>query len=94
MDTFKEAAGFGEKKDIKGTSASIYVGKRAQIGTGFSDQFMDTSKFKDLEEEMSLNPDMKLDIGEFKDAAGLSEPSLLRRLATCFSLRIYALLHR
>nr|QBK91665.1 MAG: DNA-directed RNA polymerase subunit alpha [Pithovirus LCPAC302] len=70
MDTFKEAAGFGEIKAIKGTSASIYVGKKALIGTGFSDKFMDRSKFKDIEEEINTNPDMKLDIGDFKDAIG------------------------
>jgi len=70
METFKEAAGFGELKEVKGTSASIYVGKRALIGTGYSDQFMDRSKYKDIEKEIMSNPDMKLDIGAFKDAIG------------------------
>ncbi len=70
MDTFKEAAGFGEKKEVKGTSASIYVGKKAQIGTGFSENFMDASKYRNLEEEIELDPDMKLDIGDFRDAVG------------------------
>jgi hypothetical protein len=70
METFKEAAGFGELKEVKGTSASIYIGKRAQIGTGYSDQFMDRSKFKPLEEEIAADPNMKLDIGAFKDAIG------------------------
>jgi hypothetical protein len=68
METFKEAAGFGESKEVKGTSASIYVGKRAQIGTGYSSQFIDRSKFKPLEEEIIADPNMKLDIGAFKDA--------------------------
>ena len=70
FDTFKEASGFGELKEVKGTSASIYVGKKAQIGTGYSDQFMDRSKFKDIEEEITLDPNMKLDIGAFRDAIG------------------------
>ena len=70
MDTFKEAAGFGEMKEVKGTSASIYVGKKAQIGTGYSEQFMDRSKFKELEEEITLDPTLKLDIGAFRDAIG------------------------
>ena len=70
FDTFKEASGFGEKKDVTGTSASIYVGKRAQIGTGYSDNFMDPSLFKDIEEEINIDPNMKLDIGAFKDAIG------------------------
>ena len=70
MDTFKEAAGFGEIKDVKGTSASIYVGKKAAIGTGFSDQFMDRSKFKLIEQEIDNDPTMKLDIGAFQDAIG------------------------
>ena len=70
METFKEASGFGERKEVKGTSASIYIGKKAQIGTGFSDQFMDRSKFKQLENEITTDPNMKLDIGAFKDAIG------------------------
>lgn len=70
MDTFKEASGFGELKDVKGTSASIYVGKKALIGTGYSDQYMDRSKFKEIEKEIGNNPDMKLDIGAFRDAIG------------------------
>lgn len=68
MDTFKEAVGFGERKEIKETSASIYVGKKALIGTGYNDQFMDRSKFKDIEEEIDVNPDMKFDIGDTRDA--------------------------
>ncbi len=68
MDVFKEASGFGENKPVKGVSASIYVGKKALIGTGYDEQFMDRSKFKDIEEEIVTNPDMKLDIGAFKDA--------------------------
>jgi len=70
METFKEAAGFGELKEVKGTSASIYVGKKALIGTGYSKQFMDRSKYKEIEKEIAVNPDMKLDIGAFKDAIG------------------------
>lgn len=70
MDTFKEASGFGEIEEVKGTSASIYVGKKALIGTGYSDQFMDASKFDQLEKEIDQNPDMKIDIGDFKDAIG------------------------
>ena len=70
MDIFKEAAGFGEKKSVSSVSASIYLGKTAEIGTGYSDTFIDTSTFKDIEEEIDLNPDMKIDIGSFKDAIG------------------------
>jgi DNA-directed RNA polymerase beta' subunit len=70
MDTFDEAANFGESKEVIGTSASIYVGKTAQIGTGFSETYMDKSKYKELEEEIDTNPGMKLDIGDFIDAIG------------------------
>lgn len=70
MDTFKEASGFGELKEVKGTSASIYVGKKALIGTGYSEQYMDRSKYKEIEKEIEFNPDMKLDIGAFRDAIG------------------------
>ena len=68
MDTFKEATGFGETKGVEGTSASIYVGKKALVGTGFSEHFIDASKYKPIEEEMNTNPDMKLDIGATLDA--------------------------
>lgn len=70
METFKEASGFGELKEVKGTSASIYVGKRALIGTGYSEQFLDKSKYKDIEKEIMTSSDLKLDIGAFKDAIG------------------------
>ena len=70
MDTFAEASGFGEMKEVKGTSASIYVGKKALIGTGYSDQYMDKSKFKEIEKELEYDPNMVLDIGDFKDAVG------------------------
>lgn len=68
MNTFKEAGGFGEKREIKGTSDSIYIGKRSLIGTGFSDQFMDAAKYTPLEDEIASNPNLKLDIGNFEDA--------------------------
>jgi hypothetical protein len=68
MESFQEAVGFGEKQEIRGTSASIYVGKKALIGTGYSDQYMDRSKFKETENELFTDPNMKLDIGATKDA--------------------------
>jgi hypothetical protein len=70
MGTFAEASAFGEVKEVKGTSASIYVGKKPAIGTEFSSQFLDTSKFKEIEEEIVLNPDMQLDPTAFQDAIG------------------------
>lgn len=68
MGTFAEASAFGEVKEVKGTSASIYVGKRAEIGTEFSKTFMDKTKFKEIEEEIEANPNMQLDVGAFTDA--------------------------
>ena len=69
MPTFAEASAFGEIKSVKGTSASIYVGKKAEIGTGFSDSYMDKTKFKRIEEEIDQNPGMELDnLNEFQDA--------------------------
>ena len=35
MKIFKEASGFGEKKDVSGVSASIYIGQQATFGTGY-----------------------------------------------------------
>ena len=70
MDTFKEASAFGENTEIKGTSASIYVGKRAEIGTGFNDAYIDQEQLKLLEKELNDDSDMMIDIGDFKDAIG------------------------
>ena len=68
MDTFKEAAGFGEEKELVGTSASIYVGKKALIGTGFSDQFLDSSKFDALRKQLDEDMDLAFDANAFNDA--------------------------
>lgn len=68
MDTFKEAAGFGETDKVVGTSASIYVGKKALIGTGYSDQFMDSSKYDELQKELNEDPKYKLDVDNFNNA--------------------------
>jgi hypothetical protein len=68
IDAFKEAGGFGENKAVVGTSASIYVGKKALIGTGYSEQFMDSSKFDQLERELNEEADLKFDAIAFNNA--------------------------
>lgn len=67
MDTFTEAGGYGENIEVRGTSASIYVGKQALIGTGFSDKFMDAGKYKKITEELE-NETLTLDPAAFGDA--------------------------
>ena len=68
MDTFKEASGFGQMQDLEATSAAIYVGQKAMIGTGYNENFMDSTNFKELEKQINFNPDMVLDINAFNDA--------------------------
>lgn len=68
MDTFKEAAGFGEEKEVVGTSASIFVGQKALIGTGYNEQFLDSSKFDALRRELDEDPDITFDANSFNDA--------------------------
>ncbi len=68
MEVFKEAAGFGQNQDIVGTSASIYVGKKALIGTGFSDQYLDSSKFDQLQKKMDDDANIIFDANSFNDA--------------------------
>ena len=71
MDTFKEAAGFGEEKEIVGTSAAIYVGKKALIGTGFSSTFIDPtrlSRFEAFQKQLNEDPNLTVDVNTFNDA--------------------------
>lgn len=67
MDAFK-ASGFGETTSVTGTSASIYVGKRAEIGTGYSDLYIPPEDVKRFEEEFKSRATMQIDVDEFKDA--------------------------
>ena len=68
MDVFKEASGFGETQEIRGTSASIYVGKKALIGTGFSNTYIDTTEFDELRKKMDEEADIVFDANSFNDA--------------------------
>lgn len=40
MKHFKEATVFGEEKGVSGTSASVFIGKKALIGTGYSESYI------------------------------------------------------
>jgi intein/homing endonuclease len=61
MDTFRDAAGFGKSEQIKSTSASIYVGKRAEIGTGYFDIRIDERRLKEFEDRTRNQPATQVD---------------------------------
>jgi len=67
MDTFRDAAGFGKSEPIKSTSASIYVGKRAEIGTGFFDVRIDENKLAEFNQRMKERPQLQVDETAFKN---------------------------
>jgi len=71
MDTFKEAGGFGEINSAEGTSSSIFIGKKAAIGTGYSDSFIpekNLERYHKLRKEFLEDVDMTLNIDSFNDA--------------------------
>lgn len=61
MDTFLDAAGAGRSEQIKSTSASIYVGKRAEIGTGYMDIRIDEQRLKEFQERNQAQPQAQVD---------------------------------
>jgi hypothetical protein len=61
MDTFRDAAGFGTSEQIKSTSASIYVGKRAEIGTGYFDIRIDEQRLKEFQDRIQTQPQAQVD---------------------------------
>lgn len=77
MDIFTEASGFGETKPVIGASASIYVGKRALLGTGFSPNYLSQEnlrKYEDFKKQMNeagdklVSSDIQIDVNNFNDA--------------------------
>ena len=74
MDIFKEGSGFGKTQKIEGTSASIYVGKKALVGTGYSEQYLDSTKFDQLRKKLDEEADIVFDANSFNDAIeGMTE---------------------
>ena len=71
METFREAGGFGEEKSVSGTSASIFIGKKALIGTGYSSEYMrpgNLDRYNKTRKELLEDANMTLDINSFNDA--------------------------
>ena len=67
MDVLSSAAGMGKREEIKSTSASIYIGKRARLGTGFTDIRIDQKKLKDFEDKIEKQT-IKNDVSEFSNS--------------------------
>jgi len=71
MEVFKEAGGFGEKKSVSGTSASIFICKKAMIGSGFSKDYLkpeNLERYNKTRRELLEDADMTLDINSFNNA--------------------------
>jgi hypothetical protein len=71
MEVFKEAGGFGETKTVSGTSASIFIGKKAMIGTGYSKDYLkpeNLERYNKTRRELLEDADMTLDINSFNNA--------------------------
>ena len=71
MDTFIEAGGFGEINSASGTSSSIFVGKQANIGSGFSPNYIperNLDRYNKLRKEFLEDVDLSIDINNFKNA--------------------------
>lgn len=71
MKYFKEAVVFGEENPISAISASIFVGKKALVGTGYSDEYINPRNLERYDEtraELMGNPNMTLDITSFNEA--------------------------
>lgn len=65
-DIFRDAAGFGTLESLKGVSANIFVGKRAEIGTGSFDVMVDEEKVEEFIKKMKKQPERKVDENAFK----------------------------
>ena len=71
MDVFTEASGFGERRSVSGTSASIFIGKKALIGTGYSESYIrpeNLERYEKTRKELLEDANMTLDINSFNDA--------------------------
>lgn len=71
MKVFKEASGFGESKPVTGTSASIFVGRKALIGTGFNENYIKPEnlvRYNETRKKLLEDVKMTMDIGAFNDA--------------------------
>ena len=71
MDVFKEASGFGEKKSVSGTSASVFIGKNALVGTGYSQDYIkpeNLERYNTTRKELLEDPMLTLDINNFNEA--------------------------
>ena len=68
MNVFREGAAIGEYKEVRGTSASIYVGKKAMIGTGFYDKYMDTSQMADIIDKLNTDDNFEVNATDVANA--------------------------
>ena len=83
LENFLISASFGDKDPLKGVSASITVGKLAEVGTGFfelinkssmvdQDQ-VDKSDFLDCEEAMEIEEELEDELEEEEEEEELEE---------------------
>ena len=71
MDVFKEASGFGEQKSVSGTTSSIFIGKKALVGTGYSEDYIkpeNLERYNTTRKQLLEDNTMTLDANAFNDA--------------------------
>jgi hypothetical protein len=71
METFAEAGGFGESNEASSTSSSIFIGKKAMIGTGFNTEYIkpeQLERYEKTRKELLEDKNLVLDINSFNNA--------------------------
>jgi len=71
MNVFKEAAAFGDEKSVSGVSSSIFIGKKALVGTGYSKDYIkpeNLERYNETRAQLIKDPNMTLDANAFNDA--------------------------
>lgn len=70
MKHFQQASGFGEKNPVTGTSASIFIGQRALIGTKFNPEFIrpeNLALYEETRKKLLEMDNLTLDVNTFND---------------------------
>lgn len=71
MDVFKEASGFGEQKTVSGTTSSVFIGKKALVGTGYSEDYIkpeNLERYNLTRKQLLEDKTMTLDANSFNEA--------------------------
>ena len=84
MKHFKEASAFGEERSVSGTSASVFIGKKAMVGTGYSDLYIrpeNLKRYHETRKELNSDPNFTLDIDAFNSVIKIESETDLKIMA-------------